>query len=355
MSKVCLVTGGAGFIGTAIGAELTEHFDRVIAIDSLHPQVHPSGKQLLTMCQGVELLVGDILQETTWQSVLEDISPHSVIHLAAETGTGQSLTESNRHALVNVCGTTTMLDAFVRHNKIPKRIVLASSRAVYGEGGWRQLQTKRTLFPGQRSREMLQAGVWDFPGMEPLPHCAASTATYPTSIYGATKLAQEHILSAWSLSFGVDLNILRLQNVYGPGQSLANPYTGIVSMFAQKARVGKEIPIYEDGKITRDFVYIDDVARAVVKAASHGTKLISPCDIGLGVSMSLLDLASLIAEHYRAPAPKVTGEFRHGDIRHASCNTDQAAIQLDWHPQWDVEHGVLELCKWIEQQEKRVR
>ena len=228
MSHNCLITGGAGFIGCAVSKLLKGPFDRIVAVDSLHPQVHPTGMRPTALDPSVEFVKDDVTEGGTWDHLLAGFKPSTVIHLAAETGTGQSLTEGSRHANVNVVGTTQMLDAFVRHDCIPSRVVLTSSRAVYGEGAWRDAKGN-VSYPGQRSRAMLEAGQWDFPGLTCLPFEATRTEPRPTSIYGATKLTQEMVLRAWALSFGVEIGLLRLQNVYGPGQSLSNPYTGIVS------------------------------------------------------------------------------------------------------------------------------
>ena len=198
-----------------------------------------------------------------WSEVLADARPDVVIHLAAETGTGQSLTEATRHAEVNVVGTTRMLDAFSQLHHMPRRVVLASSRAVYGEGAWRDRKTGAISYPGQRSKAQLERGEWDFPGLECLPFDAAVTTPSPTSVYGATKLAQEHILKSWALSFDVEVGLLQIAERLRSGQSLSNPYTGIVSLFARLAREGKSIPVYEDGEIVRDFVFIEDVAEAL--------------------------------------------------------------------------------------------
>ena len=200
----------------------------------------------------------------TWDALLGDLTPDTVVHLAAETGTGQSLTEASRDAQVNVVGTTQMLDAFVRGDNRPGRIILTSSRAVYGEGAWVDADG-RTVYPGQRSRAMLESGTWDFPKMSALAFSSQLTTPVPTSVYGSTKLAQEHVLLSWCVAMDVTPVIFRLQNVYGPGQSLTNPYTGIVSLFAQKAKAGEVIPVYEDGLIVRDFVFIDDVVSALLR------------------------------------------------------------------------------------------
>ncbi|MEM5438192.1 NAD-dependent epimerase/dehydratase family protein [Paraburkholderia diazotrophica] len=349
MKGTCLVTGGAGFIGCAISPALVREFDRVVAIDNMHPQIHATPDRPSRLDAGVELIVGDVTQRETWDSLLKDVKPDTVIHLAAETGTGQSLTEGTRHAMVNVVGTTQMLDALVRHEALPRRVVLTSSRAVYGEGAWQDAAGTVT-YPGQRSRDQLEKGIWDFPGLKCLPFEATRTQPRPTSIYGSTKLTQEMVLSAWALSFGVEVGLLRLQNVYGIGQSLSNPYTGIVSLFAQLARAGKAIPLYEDGEIVRDFVYIDDVADAVIRIATAQSLVPGAIyDVGLGKETTIRELATLISAIYGAPEPVVNGAFRNGDVRAASADITRTSEQLGWKPQWSLERGVKALCAWIDE------
>lgn len=350
VSNTCLVTGGAGFIGCAISSELAHRFDRVVVLDNLHPQVHPTRTRPLALDPSAELVVGDVSDPSIWDHLLEGVVPDLVIHLAAETGTGQSLTEGTRHANVNVVGTTQMLDALVRHSRIPSRIVLTSSRAVYGEGAW-QADDGSLSYPGQRSRAMLESGSWDFPGLRCLPFEATRTEPRPTSIYGATKLAQEMILNAWALSFGVEVGLLRLQNVYGPGQSLSNPYTGIVSLFSRMAKAGRTIPLYEDGEIIRDFVFIEDVARAIIAVATGPATSSNAYDIGSGEATSIRELAGIIAGIYGAPEPVINGAFRNGDVRAASCDISRTIQGLDWSPEWPVRRGVQALCEWIDTQE----
>jgi dTDP-L-rhamnose 4-epimerase len=349
VARNCLVTGGAGFIGCAISSLIKNQFDRVIALDNMHPQVHPASQRPDRLDPTVELVVGDVTDAATWDTLLAGFRPDVIIHLAAETGTGQSLTEGTRHASVNVVGTTRMLDALVLHECIPKRVVLTSSRAVYGEGAWVDDQG-HISYPGQRARAQLEAGIWDFPGLKCLPFESSRTEPRPTSIYGATKLPQELILNAWALSFGVEVGLLRLQNVYGPGQSLTNPYTGIVSLFSRMAKAGKSIPIYEDGEIVRDFVFIDDVARAVAHMATGMVPSNIAYDIGSGEATTIAQLARIIAMIYGAPEPKVNGAFRNGDVRAASADIARTRAELDWHPEWNVQSGVEALCAWIDQQ-----
>ncbi|XPP27426.1 MAG: NAD-dependent epimerase/dehydratase family protein [Leucobacter sp.] len=343
-----LVTGGAGFIGTAI-APLLRDTQQVVAFDNLHPQIHASGTRPDALAEHVELVVGDVSSAADWDRVLDDISPDTVIHLAAETGTGQSLSESTRHAMVNVVGTTQMLDALRRHDRVPERIVLTSSRAIYGEGAWAD-RSGRTVYPGQRSVAQLEAGQWDFPEMGPLPMNAEEVQPNPVSVYAATKLAQEHLLRTWADSYEVQAVILRLQNVYGPGQSLINPYTGIMSLFCRMAMGGKSIPLYEDGEVRRDFVLIDDVARAVVAAAKVASAPRSPLDIGLGTMHTIADAAQLISAEYGAPAPHVSGAYRLGDVRHAWADISRAQEALGWTPQHDLRDGIHRLVDWINAQ-----
>jgi dTDP-L-rhamnose 4-epimerase len=350
LARTCLVTGGAGFIGCAISSELASAFERVVAVDVLHPQIHSKQVRPQALDGKVELVIADVTREETWVELLREVEPDLVIHLAAETGTGQSLTEATRHANVNAVGTTRMLDAFAHFGRLPRRIVLASSRAVYGEGAWRDLKNGAISYPGQRSRAQLERAQWDFPGLECLPFRALKTEPHPTSVYGATKLAQEHILSAWTLSFGVEIAILRLQNVYGPGQSLANPYTGIVSLFARLAREGKIIPVYEDGAIVRDFVFIDDVAAAVCRMARGPVPSASAYDVGSGEKTTIWQLANMIADIYDAPRPAINGLFRHGDVRNASCEIGRTRADLGWAPQWNLDRGLKALCTWIDSQ-----
>lgn len=342
-----LVTGGAGFIGCALARKLAHRSDRWVVLDSLHPQVHTESRRPAELPTEAELVVGDVTVPGVWDDVLARVQPEIVIHLAAETGTAQSLDEASRHARVNVVGTTEMTDAFGRNGHLPAHILLSSSRAVYGEGDWRR-STGEVFQPGQRSHSQFEAGQWDFPAATSLPSVAGRTIPAPTSVYGATKLAQENILRAWSAAREVPISILRLQNVYGPGQSLINSYTGIVSLFSQLARLQEPIPLYEDGQIIRDFVFIDDVAEAFVASIEAGPKRDRPIvDIGSGSATTIMELAQAIARYYGSPDPFVNGKYRDGDVRAASSQIDAAAAELAWAPQWSLDEGIAALQEWI--------
>jgi len=346
--RTVLVTGGAGFIGVAIARRFAETADRWVVVDSLHPQVHASGERPAELADAAELIVGDVTDANVWDAVLSGVRPDVVIHLAAETGTAQSLDEATRHAEVNVVGTTRMLDAFTRHGIVPSHIVLSSSRAVYGEGRWASTVSGVESYPGQRTHAQLEAGEWDVAGATAVPSSATSTVPHPTSVYGATKLAQENVLAAWCASRDAALTVLRLQNVYGPGQSLINSYTGIVSLFSQLARDGKSIPVYEDGLITRDFVFIDDVAAAFEAAvAVGGAAGRRTLDVGTGVGVMIHELATEIAAYHDAPAPHISGAYRDGDVRYAGCTIDETRRILGWSPAFSLTQGIVELQTWI--------
>lgn len=351
--QTVLVTGGAGFIGSAVAARAADRAARWVVVDSLHPQVHATPGRPADLVAAAELVVADITEESTWTRLLDEVRPDVVLHLAAETGTAQSLSEATRHANVNVVGTTRMLDAFARVEHRPAHLVLTSSRAVYGEGLWRRADGSEYA-PGQRSHAQLESGQWDFPDAVGVPSRADRTPEAPTSVYGATKLTQEHVMTAWGQALGVGTTILRLQNVYGPGQSLTNSYTGIVSLFSQLARAGESIPLYEDGAITRDFVLIDDVADAILAVLERGPAGRSgPFDVGTGVGTTIAELAAAIADYHGAPAPHVNGRFRDGDVRHASSDIALTTAALGWEPRFDVAAGVARLQEWIERVDPR--
>lgn len=358
--EVALVTGGAGFIGAALSSYLVSHCKRVVAIDNLHPQVHPTGEPAFRFDPAVELVQGDITDPAEWDALLGHVRPNLVVHLAAETGTGQSLTESTRHTTVNVVGTSVMLDAFQRHGIVPDKFVLCSSRAVYGEGAWvrhenngdGECETK--FYPGIRSRAMFEQGQWDFPDAEPLAMNSQIVERRPESVYGVTKCAQEDLLNLWCDAFGTSVSILRLQNVYGPGQTPGNPYTGIMSLFSKKARAGEAISLYEDGEVRRDFVYIDDVVEACIAAIEHAEPLPFPIDIGAGHATTIAEAAEIISDIYHSPAPYVTGEWRHGDVRHAWADPIPAKELLGFEAKVSIREGFAQLAQWIDSYSNRV-
>ena len=349
MSIPVLITGGAGFIGSALARRLVSAGYEVAVMDILHPQVHGQHASI-DLPASVRLFTGDVTHEPDVDAVLRLFRPSQIVHLAAETGTAQSLSEATRHGSVNVVGTTQLVDALSRAGHVPDQLVLASSRAVYGEGAWQS--GSEIFYPAPRSHAQLEAGVWDPQGPTgepavPLASSAARTQPRPTNIYAATKLAQEHILGAWASAHDTNLSVLRLQNVYGPGQSLTNSYTGIVALFARLSLQKQALEVYEDGRILRDFVYIDDVVEALFAAIAQPASPARYVDVGSGVPTTIHELAQALAGICGAPDPVVVGKFRDGDVRAARCDVEATTTQLDWHPKWALEDGMRALLDWI--------
>lgn len=347
-----LITGGAGFIGCELGRRLNEELGaRIIAVDSLLEQVHPSGHAPAAFPDTAVLVRNDVRDRAGWDALFADFAPEVIVHFAAETGTAQSLTESARHASVNATGTAEMLDALYRAGHRPQKILLSSSRAVYGEGAW-QAQNDEIFYPGRRSNRQLSLAQWDFIGPDgvtarALPHNGSRVLPNPTSIYGATKLTQEHILSSWCEAYDIPLSILRFQNVYGPGQSPLNPYTGIINIFHRQAYAKLPIQVYEDGKIGRDFVYIDDVVNSCVAALEND--VVSLADIGFGKVTTIHDAARIIARIHDAPEPVICGKYRNGDVRWAVADITAMREGLGVEPTIDFEEGARRVGQWLEE------
>jgi dTDP-L-rhamnose 4-epimerase len=344
-----LITGGAGFIGTALAHALAPNAAEVVLLDSLHPDVHGNDPQPPGIA-GTRFVHGDVTSPQVWQELLREFSPTTIVHLAAETGTGQSLSEATRHGHVNVVGTTTMLDALFRSSERPGHIVIASSRAVYGEGQWRS--AGQTYYAEPRTHEDLTKSQWDplSPSGNPavsLPSQAGRTEPRPTNVYAATKLAQENVLTAWAAATGTALSVLRLQNVYGPGQSLINSYTGILALFSRLAVSQEQIDLYEDGCAIRDFVYVGDVVQAMVRALNSPPQRRRVIDIGSGTATTLARVAEIMVSQESAPTPVISGKFREGDVRAASCDATAAMAEIGYEPNWTLESGLAELLNWV--------
>ncbi|MGH9153487.1 MAG: NAD-dependent epimerase/dehydratase family protein [Acidimicrobiales bacterium] len=345
-----LVSGGAGFIGCPLTTRLLEEGYDVFALDCLHEQVHQAPGRPRRLPEAVVLLPGDVTRCGDVEAALRLARPEVLVHLAAETGTGQSLTAAALHANVNVTGTAHLLDGLARSGLV-EHVVLASSRAVYGEGSW--TGAAGPFSPELRTRHQLERAQWepvspDGSPATPLPSRAGTTEPRPASIYAATKLAQEHLAGAWAAGHGIPLSVLRLQNVFGPGQSLSNPYSGVAVLFAATALRGEAIDVYEDGGILRDFVFVDDAVQALVAAVERPPVARRTLDIGSGATTRLVDLARHVAARCDAPEPVVSGRFRPGDVRAASCDISAAAEHLDYQPTWTLERGVDALLAWVQ-------
>lgn len=354
MTQKILITGGAGFIGTRlVKSLLQEDPTRAIWIlDNLHPQVHGPDARPPAFPPGVTFMHGDVADAGAVEAAVAAARPDLVYHLAAETGTGQSYDEPTRYCAANVLGTTHLVEALRKHPGT-RRVVLAASRAVYGEGGYVDADGRE--FVGlPRQPEAMSAGRFgvELPagangGASPVPSHAGLPPA-PASVYASTKLMQEYLLTQAGDGAPWDVTILRFQNVYGPGQSLRNPYTGVLSIFARQLLSGGKLAIFEDGEIARDFVFVDDVVSALVRAnqspVPHGTIL----DIGSGEAVTILEMARMLMRSLGVPDDSfaITGDYRIGDIRHACADIRAAKRLLGWQPMVDIRSGVQQLADW---------
>jgi len=345
LGKRVLVTGGAGFIGSRLCRRLSDNGAQVTAFDNLLEQVHGPTP---TVDPELNLVRGDIRDRDALASVVQRSRPDVVVHLAAETGTGQSADEPIRYSEVNVVGTAILLETLKGLPKPPTRIVLAATRAVYGEGAYADT-TGGLFIPPPRDAVRMAAGEFDIVDRSGVPLKAFATPESlpprPGSVYGSTKLMQEFLLQQTPASW--DHVILRMQNVYGPGQSLRNPYTGVLSIFCQQAMSGKTLGIYEDGEIHRDFVFVDDVVDAFARACTASKATNAVINIGSGRRTSIREAAErILVELGEKPDVEVTAAFRPGDIRHAVANVEIASSLLNWKPETEFETGVAKLVEW---------
>ena len=346
-----LITGGAGFIGQHLARFLLKQNVSITILDNFLPQVHGNAGQLPTdLATAVRLVRGDVADPAAMRDALHGVE--RIVHLAAETGTGQSMYEVGRYARTNLEGTAQLFDVLAKAaNHKLDRIVVASSRAIYGEGAYR-CDRDGLVYPQPRSSAEKQAGSFD--PLCPVCHdiCAAiatpeSAPPQPSSFYGLSKLTQEQMVLLFGHVLDIPAVALRYQNVFGPGQSLQNPYTGILAIFSNLARIGEPIRVFEDGMESRDFVYIDDVVAATVAALLLPMQGCHSINIGSGKRTTVLEVAGQINAYFGGrSAVQVTGAFREGDIRHGFAYLKLARQLLGYQPAWKFREGLECFLSW---------
>jgi dTDP-L-rhamnose 4-epimerase len=348
-----LITGGAGFIGSRLAAKLAKQGNAVTVLDNLNTQIHGPDPTFPTSLAAIARCVrGDVCDGTLVAKLLEQ--QEVVVHLAAETGTGQSMYAVERYGHVNIQGTAVLLDRIVNNrSKSLSKLIVASSRAVYGEGEY-LCEVHGHVFPLARTAADMSQGRFEplcpICGIGVTPVATVEAAPFgPSSFYGLTKQVQEQMVLMFAAAVSIDAFALRYQNVYGPGQSLANPYTGILAIFSNLVRQGKPLNIFEDGLESRDFVYIDDVVAATAACLQPDVHGIMALNVGSGVRTSVLEVANAIVDHFKADASvKVTGDFRIGDIRHNYADISRVAELTGYAPRWTFEKGLREFLHWAE-------
>jgi dTDP-L-rhamnose 4-epimerase len=357
--KNVLVTGGAGFIGSNITLKLLDKGYQVTVLDSLSKQIHglqPSSTSPLyrKIKDKVKFIKGDVCCRDDWEKALDNID--YVIHLAAETGTGQSMYEIKKYVDTNIGGTALLLDILTNTHHHVKRVVVAESRAIYGEGKYR-CPLCGDVYPLERKDEDMAKGDFECK----CPKCGRNvnlvattedSAIHPSSVYGIAKQVQGQLVHLVCKAIGVESVSFRYQNVYGPGQSLSNPYTGILSIFSTQIKNHHGLNIFEDGKETRDFVYIDDVADATILGMEVPEANGHVFNIGTGTAIDVLTVAQTLCDKYKIHVPiKISGNYRLGDIRHNFADISLARKILGFKPKWSFSDGISEFAKWVNEQE----
>lgn len=359
MGKNILITGGAGFIGSNLALKLINKGHTITVLDNMSEQIHGSDIENSTLYNGIKNKVnfihGDVRKKEDWLRAIQN--QHIIVHYAAETGTGQSMYEIEKYSNVNVNGTAIFLDILANDkNHNIEKIVIASSRSIYGEGKY-NCNEHGIVYPKEREeKDMLKK---DFSVKCPICKSKASllptderSKVHPSSIYGLTKQTQEDMCMIAGKSLNIPVVVFRYQNVYGPGQSLSNPYTGILSIFSTIIKNGNDINIFEDGLESRDFVFIDDVVDATILGIEKEKANYNIYNVGSGFRTSVLEVAKTLIEEYKTDTKyTVTGNFRLGDIKDNYADLTKIKKDLSFEPKISFKEGIKKFCDWVSNQE----
>jgi len=347
-----LITGGAGFIGSKLSRALVLNGHNVIILDNLSKQIHgenPSWPDSLVDVNNIDLVLGDVCDFDLVNKQLAKVD--AVVHLAAETGTGQSMYQIHHYSRINIESTSSLLESVVlRHKKI-KKFVFASSRSVYGEGSY--LTTAGLVVtPNPRIKSDLEDAKWDHYDHDGNPLTLIATKENadlrPSSIYAATKFSAEVLARIISENYKLSFDALRFQNVYGEGQSLMNPYTGILSIFSNMMRQNKPINIFEDGNESRDFIHVDDVVTAIMLSLNDVDSGYRVMNIGSGKPTSVIEIANALKAHFESSSDLViTGDYRLGDIRHCYADISHAKLAIGFESRISIKDGLSRFCDWV--------
>jgi dTDP-L-rhamnose 4-epimerase len=357
--KNILITGGAGFIGSNLALKLLSKDYHVRVLDNLSPQVHGENPETTSplynsIKKRIDFILGDVTNKNDLERAI--YNQDAIIHLAAETGTGQSMYEIKKYCDVNIGGTALLLDMLTNKKNTIQKLIIASSRAIYGEGKYECIE-HGIVYPTARKNEDLKKS--DFECKCPicdnqikLMPTSEDSKIHPTSIYGITKQNQEQLVLTVGKSLGIPVIAFRYQNVYGPGQSLSNPYTGILSIFSTLIKNNKDLTIFEDGKESRDFVFIDDVVDATILGLEKEEIINEVFNVGADKPIDVLTIASKLKNNFNSKINiNISGNYRYGDIRHNYADLTKIKKMLHFKPKYDFENGISEFTSWVDCQE----
>ncbi len=348
MNRKILVTGGAGFIGSFIVDALIKTGHDVRIFDNLDPQVHSDGKPDYINPKA-EFILGDITNRKQLSKALEDVE--IIFHEASAVGVGQSMYKIAHYTKVNSYGTALLLDLIVNSNNNVKKIIFASSMVSYGEGLYK-CEDDGLVRPGLRPEKQLKAKEWECK----CPICKKEIKPVPTpedikqnsvSIYAINKKNQEEMMLNVGKIYGIPIVALRYFNVFGPRQSLSNPYTGVVAIFMSRIKNNNPPIVYEDGLQTRDFISVYDVVNANLLAMEKNSGNYQVFNVGSGNPITIKSIAETIAKLYgKNIKPNISGKFRKWDIRHCYADISKIRDKLEFEVKTSFEEDLKELISW---------
>lgn len=356
--KNILITGGAGFIGSNLALKLISKGYNITVLDNLSEQIHGSNPEndsplYLSIKGKINFIKGTVTAKEDWRKAIanQDV----IVHYAAETGTGQSMYEIQKYVDVNINGTAIALDLLANEPHQVKKMVIASSRSIYGEGKYKSAELG-VVYPKHRTANFMDNGDFEVKveGSGPLALMATDEESkiHPSSVYGITKQNQEQMIMTVCPTLGIAPVAFRYQNVYGPGQSLKNPYTGILSIFSTQIKNGNGINIFEDGKETRDFVFVNDVVDATILGIEKEEANNEIFNVGTGVPTDVITVANGLIKNYGIDVPvTISGNYRLGDIRHNYADLTKIKNKLGFEPQFSFEQGLKQFTNWVDKQE----
>jgi len=353
-----LVTGGAGFIGSHLVDKLVERGNEVIVVYSLEEQVHTKKPDYLN--PKAQYLFEDIRNESVLARAIEDVEV--IFHEAAAVGVGQSMYQVEKYVEVNTMATAKLLDILVNKEHEVKKLIVASSMSIYGEGAY-ECEDCGVVYPELRAEEQLKRKEWEMK----CPKCgkvvkpiatSEDKPLHPTSIYAITKRDQEEMCLTVGRAYGIPTVALRYFNVYGPRQSLNNPYTGVCAIFSATIKNGKPPLIFEDGLQSRDFISVHDIVEANLLAMESTNADYKVFNVGTGKAINILEIAYALIRLYNKDKklePEITNKYRAGDIRHCFTDISKIKSKLGYKPKVDFEGGMKELVEWGEKMEAEDR